>query len=295
MQWAHQRKRQKSTRANPSIKKVVLSMSIMGNQKDVYQRPRYALSSVDNALRLIQILRDTGGARLSDVARELDISPSAAHRLLTMLVYRDFAAQDETRAYVPGPSMGAPPSPTPWTRKLKNLLHSHLELLAGRLDESVSLMFRTGARTRVITTLEGGQLLRVGDRTGLVQDARLAAGGKAILARHDQAFLERLYRSHSAKLAGSYLSEAEFGRLTRTLEETRRLGYALNQEETESGLHALGMALHGAGGGVLASFSVLVPSSRADVLRRPTTRALMTEAQTEMDLEIQTARLSLQA
>ena len=55
------------------------------------------------------------------------------------------------------------------------------------------------------------------------------------------------------------------------------------------------MALHSAAGSVLASFSVLVPSSRADVLRHPTTLALMTEAQTEMDLEIRTAGLSLQA
>jgi DNA-binding IclR family transcriptional regulator len=267
----------------------------MTKQKDVYQRPRYALSSVDHVLRLIQILRDTGGARLSDVARELDISPSAAHRLLTMLVYRDFAVQDESRAYAPGPSMGAPPSPSPWTRKLKSLLGSHLELLAGRLDESVSLMFRTGVRTRVLTTLEGSQPLRVGDRTGLVQDARLAAGGKAILAEHDQAFLERLYRSNSAKLAGGYLNDAEFGRLIRTLEETKRLGYALNQEETEAGLHALGMALHSADGGVLASFAVLVPAARADVLGDPRTLALVTEARTEMDQAIRAAGLSLQA
>lgn len=267
----------------------------MTKQRDVYERPRYALSSVDHALRLIQILRDTGGARLSDIARELDVSPSAAHRLLTMLVYRDFAVQNESRAYAPGPSMGAPPSPSPWTRKLKNLLSSHLELLAGRLDESVSLMFRTGSRTRVLTTLEGGQLFRVGDRTGLVQDARIAAGGKAILAEHDQAFLERLYRSQSAKLAGTYLNDAEFGRLMRTLEETRRLGYALNLAETEVGLHAMGMALHSAEGGVLASFSVLVPASRAHVLRDPKTLALVTEAQKEMNQEIRAAGLTFQA
>lgn len=268
-------------------------MSVPTEKKQVYERPRYALSSVDHALRIIQILRDTGGARLSDIARELDVSPSTAHRLLAMLVYRDFAIQDESRAYVPGPSMGAAPSPFPWTRRLKQLLGPHLDLLAARLDETVSLMFRTGTRVRVLMTVEGGQLLRVGDRTGLVQDARLAAGGKAILADLDPAFLERLFRSQSARFAGTYLGDAEFGRLTRTLEETRQRGYALNHEETEPGVHVLGMALHDAGGGPLAAFAVLVPSSRSAVLDDPTTLAMAREAQADMDLEISAAGLEV--
>ena len=211
----------------------------MTDHQAAYQRPRYALSSVDHVLRIIQILRDTGGARLSDVARELQISPSAAHRLLSMLVYRDFAAQDETRAYLPGPSMGIGPTSSPWTRKLKSLVAPHLDLLAERLDETVSLMFRTGTRTRVILSIEGTQPLRVGDRMGLVQDARRTSGGKAILAEHDRTLLERLYRSQSSQLAGTHMSELDFARLLRALEEVRKRGYALNRDETEADLHAL--------------------------------------------------------
>lgn len=263
----------------------------MGTQKQAYERPKYALSSVDHALRIIQMLRDTGGARLSDIARDLGISPSAAHRLLAMLVYRDFAIQDETRAYAPGPSMGAAPSPFPWTRRLKHVLGPHLDLLAERLDETVSLMFRTGTRVRILTTVEGGKLVRVGDRTGLVQDARLAAGGKAILAELDQAFLERLFRSQSARLAGTYLDDVEFARLSTTLEQTRRRGHAINLGETEPGVHVLGAALHDAAGTGIAAVAVLVPAARAEVLRDPRTFELVAEARAEMDLEIAAAGL----
>ena len=59
------------------------------------ERPTYVLESVDNALRLQQMLRDGGALRLKDAARELDIAASTAHRLLAMLVYRGFAVQDE--------------------------------------------------------------------------------------------------------------------------------------------------------------------------------------------------------
>lgn len=267
----------------------------MTDHKAAFQRPRYALSSVDHVLRIIQLLRDTGGARLSDVARELQISPSAAHRLLAMLVYRDFAAQDETRVYVPGPSMGIGPSSSPWTKTLKSLVAPHIELLAERLDETVSLMFRTGTRTRVIMSVEGTQPLRVGNRIGLVQDARRTSGGKVIIAEHDRSLLERLYRSQSAQLAGNFMTESEFEKLLTALDEVRRRGYAVNRDETELGLHALGMPLHSAAGTVLAGFSVLVPAARGPVLEEERTLALMRAARDDMDDEIRAANFGLKA
>ncbi len=74
------------------------------------QKPAYLLESVDNALRLLQMLRDVGAVRLNQAANELGIARSTAHRLLAMLVYRGFAVQDEKRIYHPGPAMGAGPA-----------------------------------------------------------------------------------------------------------------------------------------------------------------------------------------
>lgn len=206
-----------------------------------------------------------------------------------MLVYRDFAAQDEARVYIPGPSMGIGPTSSAWTRGLKTLLAPYLELLAERLDETVSLMFRTGTRTRIIMSVEGTQSLRVGDRRGLVQDARRTSGGKVILAGHDRSLLEKLYRSHSAQVAGTNMSDVEFAKLLNTLDEARSRGYALNRDETEVGLHALGMPLHSASGSVLAAFALLVPDSRGSVLEASRTITLMREAQAEMNAEIRAA------
>jgi DNA-binding IclR family transcriptional regulator len=41
------------------------------------------------------MLQLEGGLTVSEVAERLDIDRSTAHRLLAMLVYRHFAAQDE--------------------------------------------------------------------------------------------------------------------------------------------------------------------------------------------------------
>jgi IclR family transcriptional regulator, acetate operon repressor len=74
-------------------------------------RPAYAIESVDNALRILQLLRDSGQVRVSDVAAEIGTARSTAHRLLAMLVYRDFAVQAEDRSYRPGPALSPPPLP----------------------------------------------------------------------------------------------------------------------------------------------------------------------------------------
>lgn len=250
------------------------------------RRPTYALDSVDNALHLLQVLRDEGRLRLRDAAQQLGIAPSTAHRLMAMLVYRGFAIQDESHAYLPGPSMGVRPVSVVWTRQLKNLAQPHLERLLGRLDETVNLMIRVGTSVRFLSTTESSNLLRVGDRQGTVLPARLASGGKAMLAELDEAHAARLYRTPNPAFSADAMTADEFKEL---LDESRRIlshGYALNVEETEEGLAAVGMAIHEADGRAIAAFSVAAPAVRFNRLTENGTIAAMLETRTGIEHDI---------
>ena len=66
-------------------------------------RPPYAITSVDHALRLAQVLQREGELTVSEAAERLGVARSTAHRLLAMLVYRDFAEQGPDRRYRAGP------------------------------------------------------------------------------------------------------------------------------------------------------------------------------------------------
>ena len=69
-------------------------------------KPAYAIASVDSALLLATLLQQEGPMRVTDAAARLGVSVSTAHRLLGMLVHRQFAEQDPaTRAYRPGPRL----------------------------------------------------------------------------------------------------------------------------------------------------------------------------------------------
>ncbi|MCG2621195.1 IclR family transcriptional regulator [Arthrobacter sp. I2-34] len=234
----------------------------MQKQRTPRRKPTYAIEAVDNALQLLQLLRDFGSLRLKDAAAELGVAPSTAHRLLAMLVYRGFAAQDESKRYLPGPSLGVGPAGVSWTTQLRAIAQPHLEVLALRLNETVNLMIRVGTQVRFLSTVEGTGILRVGDRQGTVLPARRASGGKAILAELPPEMLEQLYRSPAAEAAGDALTDDEFPGFTEELRAIRNTGFAANFEGTEEGVSALGLALHNGAGRVLGAISVATPATR---------------------------------
>ena len=177
-----------------------------------------------------------------------------------MLVYRGFAIQDESRRYLPGPAMGAAPAGLSWTAELRRIAQPHMELLASRLNETVNLMVRVGAQVRFLSTVEGSNLLRIGDRQGSVMPARAASGGKAILAELPEAVLRQLYGKPGAEIAGDSVSAADFPAFLRDLAAAiRSAGFAANFEGTEEGISALGITLHNGAGTLLGAVSVAVP------------------------------------
>lgn len=234
-------------------------------------KPPYAIESVDNALRLLQTLRDSGQVRVSDAAAELGIARSTAHRLLSMLVYRDFAVRTDDHAYLPGPALSAPPLAGEPAQRLRQLITPHMEALRDRVAETVNLTVRLGTQTRFLHTVECDQLLRVGDRTGTILPAWHTSGGKALLAGLPDPRLTELLRAASGRPSPGRPSGAPApGRLTdaarRTLVAELRLirerGYAENIEESESGVCAVGMCVRDAGGEPVAALSVSAPSVR---------------------------------
>jgi IclR family transcriptional regulator, acetate operon repressor len=232
--------------------------------QQIQQRPPYPITSVDNALRLIQLLRDGGDLRLTDAAAELQIAPSTAHRLMAMLVYRGFAVQSERRRYSAGPALGARAVGAPWIPTLRHLAHEPMSILCATLGETVNLAVRVGANVRFLATVEAEAVLRIGDRTGAVLPAMGTSVGKALLAYEPQSTLRALYRGRGARVAGSWLDEERYEQLLQELEQVRSSGYGINREETEAGVGAVGVAIRLPSGAPLAALSVAIPIGRLD-------------------------------
>jgi IclR family transcriptional regulator, acetate operon repressor len=227
----------------------------------VKNKPPYAIESVDNALRILQTLRDSGEVRVSDVAAELGIARSTAHRLLAMLVYRDFAVQAEDRSYRPGPAIAAEPLRGEPAQRLRQVMRPHMEALCDQVAETINLVVRLGSQTRFLHTVESAQVLRVGDRQGTILPAWKTSGGKALLAELSDAQLTALLRGANGRPPEG-MTAAERRSLVNELRVVRDQGYAENIEESESGVCAVGLCLRDRAGDPVAALSVSAPSVR---------------------------------
>jgi DNA-binding IclR family transcriptional regulator len=227
----------------------------------VKRAPAYAIESVDNALRILQSLRDSGELGVADVAAELGIARSTAHRLLSMLVYRDFAAKTDDHRYVPGPALSAPPLRPGPTQRLRQALRPHMTALRDRVEETVNLTVRRGAQSRFLDTIECRRLLRVTDRQGMILPAWQTSGGKVLLAELPDARLTVLLRGASGR-GPDRMTDAARRALVSELRAVRERGYAENIEESESGVCAVGMCVRDSAGEAVAALSVSAPSVR---------------------------------
>jgi DNA-binding IclR family transcriptional regulator len=219
----------------------------------VKNKPPYAIASVDSALLLATLLQQEGAMRVTDAADRLGVSVSTAHRLLGMLVYRDFAEQLPDRRYGPGPLLRGAGLPRATIARLREVALPHLRGLVAQLGETANLVVLAGTEVRFVATVECEHVLRVGDRTGRTLPARLSSGGRALLAGLP-----------ADALAGAVgdVDEPEAARLRRELRSVRRRGYAVNDQATEAGLTAVGVAVPPVPGAPPAALSLAMPSVR---------------------------------
>lgn len=254
-------------------------------QKKIQRRPSYAIESVDNALRLLQMLRDENAIRVSDAAAELNIARSTAHRLLSMLVYRGFAVQDESRRYLPGLGIGLSPMSDSWTNTLRTESMPYLERLRDETGETVHLTVRVSDRVRFLETVESRASLKVGDLKGAVLAAHRTASGMAALAELHDEQLARMYRSKENRV-GTYLEKHEFVALMQRLAETRRVGYATNRGLAEPGVGSIGFCLQLPSGRAIAALTVASPLTRLHRLTTPEGIRPCLDAVAKIDEEI---------
>ena len=136
---------------------------------------------------------------------------------------------------------------------LREVALPHLRRLVDDLGETANLMVLSGVDVRFVATVECDQILRVGDRTGRTLPAHRSSGGKAVLATLTPDDL-------ADAVVG--LEQPILARLQRELRTVRRRGYAVNDQETETGLIAVGAAVPTAAGAPAAGISVALPRAR---------------------------------
>lgn len=244
----------------------------------------YRIESVDRALQLLGLLRDRGRLSVTDAAAELGVAPSTAHRLLSTLGHRGWAAQGSGRLYQPGPELLDRHSTVRSIPALTRRLRPYLGQAFEELGETVHLMVLGGPDIHFVDGIEGDQALRVGLRVGTRMPAYTTSGGKAMLAELAPDAVAALHPNGLRPWPGGHAKDLPG--LLAELEKVRQQRFGLNEDESEPGVTAIGASLGTAAGEIRAALTVAVPTARFDRDAAHETAATMLEICARIRAEI---------
>src|SRR5438067_7229562 len=269
-----------------AMKRNVLRRKTIGARSDPDHDPEPrdgGVQSVDRALLIIETLaEDDEGYRLSDLAVRTGLSTSTAHRLLTTLEKRRFVQfdRDGSKWHV-GAQSFVVGSTFVRRRNFATQAMPYLRKLRDQTRETANLAVVDDESIVVLTRMESREIMRsltkVGGRVAMV-----ASGvGKAVLATYsDQDVNAIIHRQGMPRLTEKSIVRP--GDLFKELATIRKQGFAIDDEEAETGLRCVAAVVYNALAEPLAAISVSGLTSRVTDARLPEIGRVVREVAAEL-------------
>ena len=218
--------------------------------------PRYPIESVGNALTVLQMLQAGETVKVGDVAAQLGIARSTAHRLLATMQFHGFVTMNEPgQTYVAGHQLLRLGATAVARLQVRRIAHGPLLELARSTGETCELGILDGSSVLRVDVVEGTHRLRVVDRVGTRSAALSSAAGMAILATLPDVEVQKLLGT----LEDQQVLESE---VWRRISDVRQRGFAITSPGSGSGIFALACALASPDTEAKAAVTLVVPASR---------------------------------
>jgi IclR family acetate operon transcriptional repressor len=216
----------------------------------------------DRLIAIVESFLEAPTQTLSDVSAACGMEPSTTTRYLRQLVEHDWLERDDrSRTYSLGVRLVAIGHAARSARPLRQRVLPHMRDLLERFDETVNLAVHQSGEVVVIEALESGRSFRRGASIGDRDNWFVSSLGKSILAYLPENEVQDLYDTHPPTRTTKN-TIVGFDAVRAELDRVRRLGYALDDEESEIGLKCVGVAIRDQWGRRSHALSISGPTSR---------------------------------
>ena len=227
----------------------------------VSDNEKYILSSVDNALTVLNLFFVHEELTATEIARILGTNRSSIFRFLITLENRGYLTKDEHSRYRLGIKVFTLGQLAKSRMELNRLVHPYLEDLSEKTKETAHLLIIEGVKSIFTDKAVGDYALKMDMPLGVSYYAHLTGGGKAILAYSDE------------ELINNYIAQADFTphtdnsiasgqQLKNALYRIKSRGYAVDEEEAEIGLSCIAVPILDERGYAIGAISVSGPTTR---------------------------------
>lgn len=219
---------------------------------------------------------------LATLANAVGMKKTSTWRLVHTLVHLGYVRQDpKTRTFRPAPRVLALGYSYFDGLDLKQLSAPFLQDLAAHFNETVNLAVQDSDSLVYVERIRTPQIININLHVGSRLPLFNTSLGRALLCDAPADWLdEYMDRIADDPRSKDYLGNGKRG-LLKLLDETRKQGYSLNDEELVKGLRSVAAPIRGAGNEIVAAIGIAVPSSRVTVadLKRDYVQQLLATAE----------------
>ena len=196
---------------------------------------------------------------LGEIVAATGLAPATAHRLVAELVGWGALERPARGRYRVGIRLWQLGSLAPVARDLRDAALPFLQDLGAVTGQVVHLVVLDGHEALFLERLPGHAEVRVRSRVGRRLPLHASGPGKVLLAHAPPALFQEVVACGLPRMATGTITDPQ--RLGLALAEIRRAGYCLSRDEMTDGAASVAAPITGPSGEVVASVSVVVPSS----------------------------------
>ncbi|MGB0671077.1 MAG: IclR family transcriptional regulator domain-containing protein [Rhodospirillales bacterium] len=241
------------------------------------------VQSLARALRLMNALtEEEHGLNLTDLAQKVGLAPSTTHRLLTTLQEMRYVRYDTERsAWTIGVQAFIVGNAFARSRDLIAMARPHMRALMEESGETVNLAVEDQGEAVYMGQVECRQVMRAIAKPGGRVPLHCSGVGKALLAAMPADQVARILQRHGLmRLTDKSIDTP--ARLRDDLDQTRKAGYAFDDQEHAVGLRCVAAALYDEVGRPMAALSLSGPKARIPDERVPLLGALVIRTAAEL-------------
>ena len=221
------------------------------------------VQSLDRAIALLERLASGEGLGLSDLARQAELPPSTAHRLLSTLLRRGLVShQPGDGLWTIGPGLFQIGSAYLRIRKLPDLARPIARALLAEEGETVNVSMLDRTHLVCVAQAESHAAMRVFFRLGSRLPVHATAAGKSILAA-GAADLQRELLGEAPLPPLTANTHASRAKLMQDVAAVRSRGYAIDDEEHTAGMRCVSASILNEWSEPIGAISISAPTVRA--------------------------------
>ncbi|WP_313692372.1 IclR family transcriptional regulator [Halorarum halobium] len=244
------------------------------------------IKSVENALDIIDVLKERDGATLSELADSVGLSPGTVHTYLTTFAQQGYVDKQGGNEYALDLEFLHLGSHIRERIPIYKHGKSAADELAWITGDVTQLAVESGGVVHILYSTRGDkESLKGPTPSGGTLPMHVTAAGKAILAELPDAHIESIIDEHGLEPFTEY-TIADRAVLVDELSSIRETGYARNDEEQTIGATTLAKAVHRPDGSVVGSIGVSGTVGRFETKDTDTLVSELTEAANQIEINI---------